>query len=141
MPPLTNGNIWFEGFYDKPRVHRVWNSDTSEFHVMDIEIVNRDNQPMDSLGKDMPDKFSALLFNEKPATGFKLKLRPDSFLKLEGNTKPILVVNLEETGPKLMLNETPLVKKGDYLFVPENTSLRFSNLRSGSAELVVIYLK
>src|ERR1700738_3886431 len=23
---LTEGNIWFEGFYDKPRIHRVWNS-------------------------------------------------------------------------------------------------------------------
>ena len=24
------GNIWFEGFYRLPRIHRVWNSDTIE---------------------------------------------------------------------------------------------------------------
>src|SRR5258705_238434 len=34
---LTEGNIWFEGFYDKPRIHRVWNSDTTDFHVIDME--------------------------------------------------------------------------------------------------------
>ena len=35
------GNIWFEGFYEKSRIHRVWNSDSSEFHVMDIELTNK----------------------------------------------------------------------------------------------------
>lgn len=39
--PVTYGNIWFDGFYTKPRVHRVWNSDTAEFHVMDIELLKK----------------------------------------------------------------------------------------------------
>src|SRR5579859_1062206 len=37
-PSFANGNIWFEGFYDKPRIHRVWNEDTVEFHVIDMEL-------------------------------------------------------------------------------------------------------
>ncbi|HTE30494.1 MAG TPA: hypothetical protein VK666_09000, partial [Chryseolinea sp.] len=32
---LHDGNIWFEGFYDQPRIHRVWNSDTTDFHVVE----------------------------------------------------------------------------------------------------------
>ena len=39
--PVTYGNIWFDGFYSKPRIHRVWNNDTVEFHVMDIELLNK----------------------------------------------------------------------------------------------------
>src|SRR5215475_8061503 len=35
---FADGNIWFESFQDKPRIHRVWNEDTVEFHVMDIEL-------------------------------------------------------------------------------------------------------
>lgn len=35
---LSDGNIWFEGFYEKPRIHRVWNEDTVEFHVIDMEL-------------------------------------------------------------------------------------------------------
>src|SRR6476660_3927863 len=31
--------ISFEGFYKSPRIHRVWNEDTIEFHVMDVEIL------------------------------------------------------------------------------------------------------
>src|SRR5580698_2397811 len=38
LNPSDNENIWFEGFYKQPRIHRVWNNDTSEYHVMDIEL-------------------------------------------------------------------------------------------------------
>ena len=37
-PSFADGNIWFESFRDTPRIHRVWNEDTVEFHVMDIEL-------------------------------------------------------------------------------------------------------
>src|SRR5215213_3052008 len=40
----TDRTITFEGFYNKPRIHRVWNADTSVFHVMDIEILARENK-------------------------------------------------------------------------------------------------
>src|ERR1700739_1806798 len=33
-PVFTAGDIWFEGYYDKPRIHRLWNEDTIEFHAM-----------------------------------------------------------------------------------------------------------
>src|SRR5882762_10137388 len=28
-PSFNDGHIWFEGFYTTPRIHRVWNSDTT----------------------------------------------------------------------------------------------------------------
>ena len=43
-----DGNIWFEGFYRMPRIHRVWNSDTTEFHVMDVELPNNNYVAIDS---------------------------------------------------------------------------------------------
>lgn len=33
-----DASISFEGFYTTPRIHRVWNEDTAEFHVMGYRI-------------------------------------------------------------------------------------------------------
>src|SRR5450755_4137458 len=41
LTTADNENIWFESFQNKPRIHRVWNSDTTEYHVMDIELTNK----------------------------------------------------------------------------------------------------
>ena len=61
--PVTYGNIWFDGFYTTPRIHRVWNNDTIEFHVMDIELLNKAYEEIDS---PLEEKSIRMLFNEKP---------------------------------------------------------------------------
>src|SRR5690242_16062911 len=33
--------ISFESFATTPRIHRVWNEDSTEFHVMDIELLSK----------------------------------------------------------------------------------------------------
>src|SRR4051812_9314409 len=40
----TAGSIWFENL-EAPNIktHRVWNSDTSTYHVMDIELLGNDS--------------------------------------------------------------------------------------------------
>ncbi len=38
------GTIWFENLNDPHiKIHRVWNIDTSVFHVMDIELLSKDS--------------------------------------------------------------------------------------------------
>jgi quercetin dioxygenase-like cupin family protein len=132
---LTAGNIWFEGFYDKPRIHRVWNSDTTEFHVMDIELPNRENAVADS-----PIAGLALLFDEKPVRGYRVSLSAGSDLQLGERKLPVLIINLRETG-KLTVNGKQLIGKGDFTFIPAGTRLLFSNQKDKSAELALFELK
>ncbi len=141
MPPLTNGNIWFEGFYDKPRVHRVWNSDTSEFHVMDIELPNRDNQPLDTSGINFRNNASKLLFDEKPVKVYRLRLNPDTFLPIQPSKTPILIVALTDGGAKMNVNGNYLSKKGSYIFIDANTQIQIANLQNIKPELLIFYLK
>jgi hypothetical protein len=137
---LTSGNIWFEGFYEKPRIHRVWNSDTTEFHVMDIELLNRDNIKMDP-----PSKDSTLLFDEKPVRGYRINLKANMNIQLKGNEEPILVVNLGEISPgnngRLKVNGKIFSKKGDFTFIPANNLQEFFNQQNAPAELAVFDLK
>ena len=67
--PQKGANISGEISYDSlntPRLHRVWNEDTSWFHVMDIELTGKkqlNKQPV------LQNDFLKLLFNETQVNG------------------------------------------------------------------------
>src|ERR1700743_2063916 len=78
-PDLSDGHIWFEGFYDKPRVHRVWNDDTILFHVVDMELPHT---PSTTTGFNGEVPFSKLLFDEKPVRAYRVNLPAGQRFKL-----------------------------------------------------------
>lgn len=136
---LTEGNIWFEGFYDKPRIHRVWNSDTSEFHVIDLELLNKDPKPIDP---PLDMKTLTLLFDEKPVRGYRFTLAAQSSFTLPHRKAPMLAVLLTDAMGNLAVNNKPFAKKGDYLFIPAgNSSTSFINKGSADQHFVFFELK
>ncbi|MHA4806547.1 hypothetical protein ACX0G9_00500 [Flavitalea flava] len=156
--PVTFGNIWFDGFYTQPRIHRVWNEDTSEFHVMDIELLNRRNKLPVEINPDSPIKNTAfqLLFDELPVRGYLLNLQPRTHFSLQERTAPVLVVLLtdspEENPPRgdpgknilvnnILVNGKPFSKKGDYLFIPAKKKIEFINRGLSAGKLALFELK
>jgi hypothetical protein len=128
--------ITFEGFYVKPRVHRVWNSDTSDFHVMDIEILNKVHQnisPMEQAGLQF-------LFNEKPVTAYRLSLDAGADIKLIRES-PFLIVGLSDATNNVMVNKKSFSKKGDFLFIPAGEPIEFSNKAESEYAFAVLELK
>ncbi len=135
-PSFADGNIWFEGFYDKPRVHRVWNEDTVEFHVMDIELPHT---PGSFFVMDPP--FSKQLFDAKPVRVYRLTLPPGQHVALPRSQSPVLVIGL--TGPSAngIVNHQPFTKKGDYLFIPGGGPLAIGNNAATEHQFALLYLK
>jgi len=128
--------ITFEGFYIKPRVHRVWNSDTSEFHVMDIEIlskVHKNISPMEQSGLQF-------LFNEKPVSAYRLSLNARTDMKLKRET-PFLIIGLSDALNNVLVNKKPFSKKGDFLFIPPGESIEFSNNEEKEYSFALLELK
>jgi hypothetical protein len=128
--------ITFEGFYVKPRIHRVWNSDTSDFHVMDIEILNKVHQnisPMEHAGFQ-------ILFNEKPVTAYRLSLNAGADIKLKRES-PFLIVGLSDATNNVTVNKKPFSKKGDFLFIPAGESIKFSSKEEKEYSFAVLELK
>lgn len=118
------GNIWFEGFYEKPRIHRVWNSDNSEFHVMDIELTNKDYVTIDGAIKQAPFAF---LFDEKPVRAYRLDLVPGANIPILPDKADMLMILLTDSVISVRINEKDFQKKGDYLYVPSGVHLRMKN--------------
>jgi hypothetical protein len=144
-PQFTNGNIWFEGFYDTVRIHRVWNSDTTEFHVMDIELPNRMNAETGPSRDPLGASSVSLLFDEKPVRGYRLTYSPKTASRMNESRGPVLVVRLGEgsggPGTNFTLNGKSLTRKGDYLFIPGQTRMEISNPEDSAVALAYFELK
>jgi hypothetical protein len=132
------GDMWFEGFYMKPRIHRVWNSDTSEFHVMDIELVNKNYTSIEGPVKQAPFTF---LFDEKPVRAYRLKTDPATNLTIAAGRTDILMILLTDSVGPVRVNKKDFQKKGDYLYISSGTSLDLKNTGSTIAEFAFFELK
>jgi hypothetical protein len=132
------GNIWFEGFYEKPRIHRVWNSDKTEFHVMDIELTNKNYI---SLDPPIGQESFTFLFEEKPVRAYRLNLKPKANVSIMPRKADILMILLTDSVRSVQVNKKDLRIKGDYLYISSGTSLAVKNVSLANAELAFFELK
>jgi hypothetical protein len=132
------GNIWFEGFYEKPRIHRVWNSDKAEFHVMDIELPNKNYISIDP---PIVQESFRFLFEEKPVRAYRLNLKPEANVSIEPRRADILMILLTDSARSVQVNETDFRKKGDYLYITSGTALLVKNVSQANAEFAFFELK
>src|SRR5450432_4066982 len=135
--PATYGNIWFDGFYLRPRIHRVWNSDTIEFHVMDIELLHKAYGEIDP---PLQTNSISMLFNEKPVRGYSCLLNAHSTINLNGRRCPVLIVGINDAG-EVTINNKLFKQKGDFIFIAEGSKSVFSNKSDSTAHLAILELK
>lgn len=132
-----DANISFEGFYTKPRIHRVWNEDTAEFHVMDIEILDKNPH---NAGLPVQQKAFNLLFDEKPVRGYRLMVKDGDNFKLQAQN-PFLIAGLTNASEAVSVNEKLFSKKGDFIFIPAGSSVQFTNNGRQPYSFAVLELK
>lgn len=136
-PSFTDGRIWFEGFYDTPRIHRVWNEDDHEFHVIDMELPHAQPETIDP---PYAEGLLHLLFDEKPVRAYKMSLLAGKTWHLMRRKAAIVVIRLDD-GEGVKMNDAVLKQKGDYVFIPWHTPLDFENTTKTDASLAVFELK
>ncbi|HXB91520.1 MAG TPA: hypothetical protein VNU72_04490 [Puia sp.] len=135
---FSDGNIWFESFSEKPRIHRVWNSDTTEFHVVDMELLNKDPQPIDP---PLGGNTFTLLFDETPVRGYRLLLPAGGKIRVPGRKAAIVVVGLSNTKGEVSVNKNPFTKKGDFVFVGPGGQVDLVNNGNGAESFALLELK
>jgi len=130
-------SISFEGFYKSPRIHRVWNEDTAQFHVMDIEILNKGGHAAHA--PIQQDGFK-LLFDEQPVRAYRLTLQGGSTAQVQRQS-PMLIVGLTDAAQPLNVNKTSIGKEGDFLFIPAGQAVQFSNQNGQAYSFAVLEMK
>jgi hypothetical protein len=128
--------ITFEGFYKSPRIHRVWNADTSVFHVMDIEVLTKGNIDAGAAIEGEPFK---QLFNAPPVRAYRVTLKGNQDLEIKRNTA-VLVVWLSDRG-SVAVNKRPFTKQGDFLFIPPSENIELVNKTAQESGFALLELK
>jgi len=130
--------ISFESFATTPRIHRVWNEDSTEFHVMDIELLSKGQPAMRSPFANVPD--CQLLIDAAPARVYKLNMEGGKSLQLN-NKRPLLIVGLTDNTGRVSVNNKSFSRKGDLIFVEPGKSIRFNNKSSHPYSFAVLEFK
>ena len=141
--PQVGANLSGTITYDKiatPRTHKVWNADTSWFHVMDIELTGKGQreQPI------IKNENLKLLFNEKEVNGYKAELRSKQELQLPASVSGYLIVSLSETEIDLKSRgkqQHRIMKAGHYIWVEQGENLSFSRGNQSISTFVILQLK
>ncbi len=118
--PVRGSNFAGVILYDDiaiPRVHRVWNEDTSWFHVMDVELINAAlHKEVELL--DIDDIHN--LFNKPQVNGYKIKASNNQVFKLPPSGPGYLFISLDNSIADIKINETTqhrIMKAGHYTWL------------------------
>jgi hypothetical protein len=133
---LNPANLWFDGFYSGPRIHRIWNKDTIEYHVMDVELLNKSYKP---IGLPLKDKSLHQVLDEKPVRAYTCLLNRNAIIHLPSRKCPLLIVALSES--QVSVGEKLFKQKGDFSYTTPGNKTAITNRGIDAARLAIIELK
>lgn len=140
-PPATNyDGIWFEGFYKQPRIHRVWNSDTILFHVLDVELLSKKHT---NTAKSLEISHAKFLFEEKEVKVYRINLNAKENFKIDNYSLALLLIALSESNAEIEYNNATVTKsfaKGDFFWIDDGEKFSLKNV-SGEAAFAMIEFK
>ena len=142
--PVEGVNLQGEVSYDSlttPRLHRVWNDDTSWFHVMDVELTAIHHQSDIAVLKD---PLLQLVFIRKEVNGYSIDLKPGNSIQLPASLNGYLVVSKGETEINYTFNGTAqyrIMKAGHYIWIGAGKRSSLSTRSQLPASMVLLQLK
>ena len=128
--------ITFEGFYKSPRIHRVWNRDTSIFHVMDIEVLTKGDK---DIGTPIAGEAFKQLFDAAQVRTYRVTLKSNQDIEIK-TSAAVLVVGLVDAS-NVMVNKKSFAKQGDFLFIPPSEKIKLINKSPQEYSFALLELK
>jgi hypothetical protein len=134
------GSSWYDSLVT-PRIHRVWNDDTTWFHPMDIELVAvraHVNEPV------LQNAAIQLLFDEPLVRGYHVQLATSGSFQLPSSKTGYLLVSLGEASVTLQSGGTTqhrFMKAGHYCWIDAGQAASISINKSELATFTLFQLK
>lgn len=134
------GYTWYDSLV-KPRIHRVWNEDSTWFHVMDIELTSgkhRSNQRL------LEESSLQLLFNKPLANIYRLHLKAGDNMQLPASATGYLLVSLGEAVVDYKENNSlqhRIMKSGHYIWINRGLLSAITNAANTPSSFLLLQLK
>ena len=142
--PQSGANLSGNTSYDAmktERIHRVWNEDTTWFHVMDVELIAKKQKNTIHV---LQNKSLKLLFNQQQVNGYDGELKPGALLQLPASASGYLVVSKEAASIELVINNTTqqrLMKPGHYAWIEPGSGFAIRSKATKPASFVILQMK
>ena len=136
----TPGNCWYDSLAT-PRIHRVWNEDTSWFHTMDIELIAgkpRSNEP------SLQDPSLQLFFNEPLVNGYHVNLQAGKNIELPVSTAAYLLLSTGDATVEYKINSSTYTRKmktGHFFWIDAGQSFFITSDEKTPARFLLFQLK
>lgn len=137
-------NITGEVSYDNlntPRIHRVWNEDTSWFHVMDIELTSQ--KPKKNIAV-LQNSALKLLFNEQQVNGYNIELNTANNLQLPASTNGYLLISKSVSVIEFKIDDAiqnRIMKPSHYVWIEAGKKISIRVMDSQPANIVLLQFK
>ena len=133
------GNTFFAAYDEKPITHRVWNQDTSVYHVMDIEVLQKGSThpPAPLRGQGIK-----ITLEENMVREYRIQLDPGARLQIPAGTTPHLLIAISRTGDKATAvsssSSQDAMTAGDYRWYPAGKSFLLGNDGTAGSDFVLL---
>jgi len=134
-------STWYNGFETGPLVHRVWNSDTSLLHVIDLELLSRKNSVLPDICELAPLKIA---FENSRLRVYKGELSSKQHISVPSLKTPALFISV--TGAAMIMTKSAknlryTVQKGGFQWLEPRQKFSISNKEPGTVNAILILLK
>lgn len=136
----VSGNISYDGMKTE-RIHRVWNEDTTWFHVMDVELISQKPKANISI---LQNPGLRLLFKEQEVNGYETVLKTGSLLQLPSSASGYLLVSKEAAVIDMVIDNATqrrLMKAGHYTWIAAGKSFSVRTNETKPVNLIILQLK
>jgi quercetin dioxygenase-like cupin family protein len=134
------GSYWYDSLVT-PRIHRVWNDDSTWFHPMDIELI---------AGKPHSDQavlqnpFLQLSFNEPLVNGYHVQLQTGKTIELAATVTGYLLVSTGDATIEYKVDDHiqhRIMKSGHYLWIDPGKPFAITSDGNTPADFLLLQLK
>jgi hypothetical protein len=136
------GYIWFENLNPPNiKIHRVWNVDTSVFHVMDVELLAKDSG---FNGKPLTIEHAHLLIDTPWVRTYSIKLAKNEEVSIKKQQSGFILVAISDAMIKLSENGTEsesFVKPGKFYWIKTNDTFAITNRGDIPANFALLEIK
>lgn len=136
------GNVWFEDLSEPHiKIHRVWNMDTSVFHVMDIELMSKEK----SFVINTQAIHHAHLQIDSPwARAYSIQLAKNEDLRIKNQPSDFILVAINDAEIKMVENgkeSTSFIKASEYYWINANDIFSVINAGYARADFTLVSIK
>jgi len=136
------GDVWFENLNPPHiKIHRVWNTDTSTYHVMDVELLSKDSG---FTVKPLTIQHVHLLIDTPWARTYTIKLVKSEQVTINGQQSNFILVVINDAIIQLIENgieSRSFVKSGQFYRIKANDKFSVINRSEPPANFALVEIK